>query len=61
MKRLEGAGLEIVLHCHDEVLIEASPMVSVDAVCKLMTRPPDWAKDLYLRAEGYEGAYYRKG
>jgi DNA polymerase len=61
MQRLERAGLEIVLHCHDECLIEASPGVSVEAVCKLMTRPPNWANDLHLRAEGFEGYWYKKG
>jgi hypothetical protein len=61
MRRLEGAGLEIVLHCHDEILAETSPGVSVESVCELMTRPPVWAKDLYLRAEGWEGYYYKKG
>jgi DNA polymerase len=61
MRRLEAAGLEIVLHCHDEILAETSPGVSVESVCELMTRPPVWAKDLYLRAEGWEGHYYKKG
>ncbi|GHV28210.1 hypothetical protein FACS18948_6830 [Clostridia bacterium] len=61
MQRLERTGLSIVLHCHDEVVVEASPKVSVDAVSKLMTRSPDWAKDLKLRAEGFESLWYKKG
>ena len=33
----------IVMHIHDEVVIEASPDVSLSAVCELMARTPDWA------------------
>jgi len=50
----------IVMHIHDEVVIEADPRVSLDAVCKQMGRTPPWAKGLQLRADGYETEFYRK-
>ena len=50
----------IVAHVHDEVIIEADPSMSLDRVCKQMSRVPPWAKGLVLDAEGYECEFYRK-
>ena len=50
----------IVAHVHDEIIIEARRDMSVDAVCNLMSRTPPWAKDLLLRADGYECDFYMK-
>lgn len=51
----------IVMHIHDEVVIEASPDMSLQAVCDQMGRTPPWAKGLQLRADGYETDFYKKG
>jgi len=50
----------IVMHIHDEVVIEADPHMSLDAVCEQMGRTPPWAKDLKLRADGYTTTFYKK-
>ena len=50
----------IVAHVHDELIIEADPAVSLDAVCEQMGRTPPWAEGLLLRADGYECAFYQK-
>lgn len=50
----------IVMHIHDELVIEADPRVSLDAVCEQMGRTPAWAKGLLLRADGYETDFYKK-
>lgn len=50
----------IVMHIHDEVVIEASPDMSLQAVCDQMGRTPPWAKGLQLRADGYETNFYKK-
>ena len=50
----------IVAHVHDEVIIEADPRMSVEAVCEQMGRTPPWAKGLLLRADGYECSFYQK-
>ena len=34
----------IVMHIHDELVIEADPRMSLDAVCEQMGRTPPWAK-----------------
>ena len=44
----------IVMHVHDEIVIEADRQMSIDAVCKQMARTPPWADGLLLRADGYE-------
>lgn len=50
----------IVMHVHDEVVIEADPRMSLKAVCELMGQTPPWAKGLLLRADGYETDFYKK-
>lgn len=51
---------QIVGHVHDELIIECSPGVSLDALCKQMGRTPPWINGLLLRADGYECNYYKK-
>ena len=50
----------ITMHIHDELVIEADPRMSLDAVCEQMGRTPPWAKGLKLRADGYETDFYKK-
>jgi len=51
---------DIVMHIHDEIVIEADHRMSVDAVCDQMSRLPLWAKGLPLRADGFECTFYKK-
>ena len=50
----------IVMHIHDELVIEADPRMSLDAVCEQMGRTPPWATGLLLRADGYATPFYKK-
>ncbi len=50
----------IVMHIHDEVVIEADRRMSLQAVCDQMGRTPPWANGLQLRADGYETDFYKK-
>lgn len=50
----------IVMHIHDEVVIEADRRMSLQAVCDQMGMTPPWAKGLQLRADGYETDFYKK-
>ena len=50
----------IVMHIHDELVMEADPRMSLDAVCEQMGRTPPWAKGLLLRADGYATPFYKK-
>ena len=50
----------IVMHIHDELVIEADPRMSLEAVCEQMGRTPPWAEGLLLRADGYATPFYKK-
>lgn len=50
----------IVMHVHDEIVIEANPRMSVNAVCEQMSRTPKWAKGLKLDADGFTCPFYQK-
>lgn len=61
MLRLRNAGFEIVMHIHDEAVLEVPiGQSSVEEVCQLMAVAPDWAAGLPLRADGYECEFYKK-
>ena len=47
-------------HVHDELIIECSMGVSLDAICEQMGRTPTWIPGLLLRADGYECSFYKK-
>lgn len=61
MLRLRNAGFEIVMHIHDEAVLEV-PLgsSSVEEVCTVMGIAPEWANGLPLRADGYECTFYKK-
>lgn len=51
---------EIVMHVHDEIVIEADMRMSLDALCAQMSQVPPWAKGLLLRADGFVCSFYKK-
>lgn len=60
MLRLDKAGYKIVMHIHDEVVIEAPTASSLEDICFIMGQTPVWAGGLLLRADGYVCDFYRK-
>lgn len=58
--RLVDAGYKIVMHVHDEVVIEAPVGTSYEDICKIMGQTPAWANGLLLRADGYTCEFYKK-
>ena len=50
----------IVIHVHDEIVIEADMETSSEAICNQMSHTPPWAKGLLMRADGYETNFYKK-
>ena len=61
IKNLHNKNFRVVLHVHDEVVVEVeNNKSSVEEICNLMTISPPWAKDLSLKAEGYKCEFYRK-
>ena len=60
MLRLNSHGYRIVMHIHDEAVIEAPADSSLEDICAVMGQTPEWAKGLLLRADGYVTDFYRK-
>ena len=61
MVRLERAKYPIVLHCHDEVVIDAPEAEGrLEDICRIMEQTPPWAEGLQLRADGYTCPFYQK-
>ena len=50
----------IVMHIHDEVVVEVPEEVKQEEITRIMGETPPWAKGLVLRADGYECMAYRK-
>jgi hypothetical protein len=60
MQQLEAVGCRIVMHIHDEVVIEAPPNIYLQNIETSMAIVPDWAQGLLLNADGYETNFYKK-
>lgn len=50
----------IVMHIHDEIVIEADKRLPLNVVCEKMSRVPPWADGLLLGSDGYETSFYCK-
>ncbi|PIS65907.1 DNA polymerase [Corynebacterium striatum] len=59
MHQVAEAGHRIVMHVHDEIVVETAT-ATVDEICKLMSTAPDWAAGLPLEADGYACDFYMK-
>lgn len=61
MLNLEKRGFNIVMHVHDEVVLEVEKnTATVEEICNMMAILPSWAEDLPIKAEGYKCEYYQK-
>lgn len=66
IRRLHEWGGRVVMHVHDEVVLEVPHddeddlYDCVDDVCRIMSEPIAWAPGLPLAADGFYCDYYRK-
>lgn len=62
MMGVDEAGYRIVMHVHDEIIVEApdSDPKAMNTVSSIMGKPISWAQGLPLRADAYECSYYQK-
>lgn len=58
--RAEDAGYKIVFHIHDEIVVEADPGQTLEAVEAIFSKPIAWCADLPLKGAGYSTPYYLK-
>ncbi|QYE99567.1 DNA polymerase [Paraclostridium sordellii] len=61
MLNLKYRGFNIVMHVHDEIVVEVENNISsVEEVCEIMCEENPYLKDLKLKADGFESRYYKK-
>ena len=58
--RAREAGLPVVFHIHDEIIVEAAPGQTLQQVEDLFSKPITWCSDLPLKGAGYTTPYYLK-
>ena len=58
--RAREAGLPVVFHIHDEIVVEAQPSQTLEQVETLFSKPIEWCRDLPLKGAGYTTPYYLK-
>lgn len=54
------AGYRIVMHVHDEMVVDTPLNADIDTLCTLMSQTPAWAAGLPVKADGYECTFYQK-
>jgi DNA polymerase len=59
MMRLDAAGYDIVMHVHDEIIIDSAD-ADIEEITRIMSEPIPWAPGLPLTAEGFECTFYQK-
>ncbi|GHU76244.1 DNA polymerase [Clostridia bacterium] len=60
MQNLDKVGYHIVMHVHDEVVLETPLETSTETIFDVMSETPAWTPGLILRADGFSGFYYKK-
>ena len=61
MMNLKNRNFNIVMHVHDEVVLEVKKnQVTVEEICEIITMPRPYAEDLCLKAEAYKCDFYKK-
>ena len=61
IEHLEAAGLPVVFHVHDEVVIDCPPSAAtLENVVQIMNSPIPWAPGLPLGADGWVGKFFKK-
>lgn len=58
--RARRAGLPVVFHVHDEIIVEAPADTPLNEVEALFSEPVAWCPDLPLKGAGYTTPYYLK-
>lgn len=60
MEILQECGAKLIMHIHDEIVIESYEGNSVELIDRIMSEPVSWAPGLPLKGDGFETYYYKK-
>lgn len=58
--KLKCPEVDLLMHIHDEVVLDAPKDFTVDDINKVLSEPIEWAEGLILTADGFESMYYMK-
>ena len=58
--RARAAGMKVVFHIHDEIVVDAPAGLPLSEVEAIFSRPISWCPDLPLKGAGYSTPYYLK-
>jgi len=58
--RLRKAGFRVVMHVHDEIIVEIDRPEDADRIMEIMCESPRWARTLPIGAEADVTTFYRK-
>ncbi|HAA8292765.1 TPA_asm: DNA polymerase [Listeria monocytogenes] len=61
LQRIEDAGINTVMHVHDEAITEVPiSESSIEKLNAILAEPISWAPDLPLKGDGFSSAFYMK-
>ncbi len=60
MLRVDSHGYKIVMHVHDEIIIDAPEEVKAEDITRIMSESIAWAPGLPLKGDTYETFFYKK-
>jgi DNA polymerase len=58
--RIHSKGYPIIMHIHDEVVLDVPQTVKKEDIYALMAEPIPWAPGLVLKGDGFEADFYQK-
>ena len=60
MKKTAAKGFKVVMHIHDEMVIDSPMNRELRELTDIMAEPVPWAQGLILRGDGFESMFYKK-
>ena len=60
MLKVDKAGYDIVMHVHDEIVVDTSDKNALTTICNIMGEDISWAPGLPLKADGFITNFYKK-
>ena len=60
MKKTAAKGFKVVMHIHDEMVVDSPKDRELKELTDIMAEPVPWAQGLILRGDGFESMFYKK-
>lgn len=60
MLTIDKAGFSIIMHVHDEIVVETDEITDYEKLKNLAKKKPQWAQNLPIETDGFESHFYKK-